>query len=399
MANSTNPALAPSDGFADRRRTAPNHWLSVAQTSLWTLLSLGAIDLGIGRLFPMPEAADQEPSAMARYFDYGRSIGGKLDRVLGATAEKAGPLANVGWLTPEVLDSPDLPSKPSPGKRLVAFYGMSFTNKIAEAMVQQDPNLEVRTIAAPAAPPNYTYAAYQADRSHQKADVVVLGILSQSIAAMNSTNGATWMFEGPSPYTFPKYSVANGKLQSIEPTITTPQAMRDALHNPARWADYQTELAANDRFYAPWVYDSNFADNSALLRLVRRATAKARQRGLMDQVYSKTNGFTDPKINETLRAMVVEFAATAKADGKQPIVMIINSKDYSNAAYKLLQPTLDQAKIPYLSTHRIADPADPTVFIPDGHFTPAITQKLTEATRALIGAPPPPKPLQSKVSR
>jgi hypothetical protein len=397
MANSTNPALSSSDGFADRR-PAPSIWLSVAQTSLWTLLSLGAIDLGISRLFPMPEAADQEPSAMARYFDYGRSIGGKLDRVLGATADKAGPLANVGWLTPEILDSPDLPSRPSPGKRLVAFYGMSFTNKIAEAMVLQDPNLEARMVAAPAAPPSYTYAAYQADRNHQKADVVVLGILSQSIAAMNSTNGATWMFEGPSPYTFPKYSVANGKLQSIAPTITTPQEMRDALHNPARWADYQTELATHDRFYAPWVYDSNIADNSALLRLVRRATAKARQRGLMDQVYSKTNGFTDPKINETLKVMVLEFAATAKADGKQPIVMIINARGYADDAYKLLQPTLDQAQIPYLSTHSIADPADTTVFIPDGHFTPEITQKLAEATRALIGAPPP-KPLQSKIGR
>lgn len=398
MANPTNPTLASSDGFADRRRATPSIWLSVAQTSLWTLLSLGAIDLGINRLFPLPETEEQEPSAMARYFDYGRSIGGKLDRALGATADKAGPLANVGWLTPEVLDSPSLPSKPSPGKRLVAFYGMSFTNEIAIELVRQDPSLEARMIAAPAAPPSYTYAAYQADRSHQKADVVVLGILSQSIAAMNSTNGATWMFEGPSPYTFPKYSVANGKLQAIEPSITTPQEMREALSNPARWADYQTELTAHDRFYAPWVYDSNFTDHSALLRLIRRATAKARQRDLMDQVYSKTNGFIDPKINETLKAIVVEFAATAKADGKQPIVMIINSRDHSDAAYKLLQPTLNQAQIPYLSTHRIADPADPTVFIPDGHFTPAITQKLAEATRALIGAPPP-KPLQSKTSR
>jgi hypothetical protein len=395
MANPTNPALSSSDGFADRR-LAPSSWLSIAQTSLWTVLSLGAIDVGIGRLFAMPEAVDQPPSAMARYFDYGRSIGGKLDRVLGATAEKAGPLANVGWLTPEVLDSPDLPSKPSRGKRLVAFYGMSFTNQIAAGMVQQDPSLEARMIAAPSGPPSYAYAAYQADRSHQKADVVVLGILASSIAAMNSTNGATWMLEGPTPYTFPAYSVANGKLQAIAPSITTPQEMRDALHNPARWADYQTELATHDRFYAPWVYDSNFADNSALLRLVRRATAKARQRGLMDQVYSKTKGFIDPKINETLKAMVVEFAATAKADGKQPIVMIINAKGYADDAYKLLQPTLDHAKIPYLSTHSIANPADPTVFIPDGHFTPAITQKLAEATRAVIGAPPPPKPLQSK---
>ncbi len=335
---------------------------------------------------------------MARYFDYGRSIGGKLDQILGATADKAGPLAHVGWLTPEVLDSPSLPSKPSPGKRLIAFYGMSFTNQIAADIVLQDPSLEARMIAAPAAPPNYTYAAYQADRSHHKSDVVVLGILSQSIAAMNSTNGATWMFEGPSPYTFPKYSVANGKLQSIEPTITTPQEMREALHNPARWADYQSELAANDRFYAPWVYDRNFTDHSALLRLVRRATAKARQRGLMDQVYSKTQGFIDPKINETLKAIVINFAQTAKADGKQPIVMIINAKGYADHAYKLLQPTLDQAQIPYLSTHNIANPADNRVFIPDGHFTPEITQKLAEATRALIGAPPL-KPLQSKVSR
>jgi hypothetical protein len=398
MANSTNSALAPSDGFADRRRAAPSIWRSVAQTSLWTLLSLGAIDLGINRLFPLPETEEQEPSAMARYFDYGRSIGGKLDRTLGETAEQAGPLANVGWLTPEVLDSPSLPSQPSPGKRLVAFYGMSFTNQIAAELLQQDPSLEARMIAAPAAPPSYTYAAYQADRSHQKADVVVLGILSQSIAAMNSTNGATWMFEGPSPYTFPKYSVANGKLQSIEPTIRTPQQMREALRYGPRWTDYQTELAAYDRFYTPWVYDSNFTDHSALVRLVRRATAKARQRGLMEEVYSKTQGFIDPKINETLKAIVVEFATTARADGKQPIVMIINSRGYSDAAYKLLQPTLDQAQIPYLSTHRIADPADLSVFVPDGHFTPAITQKLAEATRALIGAPPP-KPLQSKVSR
>lgn len=321
---------------------------------------------------------------MARYFDYGRSIAGKLDRILGPTEAEAGPLANVGWLTPEVLDAPTLPSKPSPGKQLIAFYGMSFTNQIAEEMARQDPRLTVRLVGAPAAPPSYAYAAYKADRRHHQAQVVVLGILSQSIAAMNSTNGATWMFEGPSPYTFPKYSVVNGKLQSIEPTITTPQQMREALRYGPRWTDYQTELATYDPFYAAWVYDANVTDNSVMFRLLRRAMAKSRQRSLMDQVYDKETGFKDEKINTTLLALVTDFAATARADGKQPIVMILNVRGYGDHAYQLLKPTLDQGQIPYISTHSIAAADDPANFVPDGHYTPAVTQRIAAATRALL---------------
>jgi hypothetical protein len=390
MAVPINPSISPSEGHSSAPRPARAIWGQVAQTGLWTLLSLSTIDLSINLLFPYKDGSGVEPSAMARYFDYGRSIGGKLDRILGKTEAEAGPLANVGWLTPEVLDAPSLPSKPAPGKRLVAFYGMSFTNQIAEEMARQDPTLSVRLIGAPAAPPSYAYAAYKADRGRHQADTVVLGVLSQSIAAMSSTNGATWMFEGPSPYTFPKYSLVNGKLESIAPTITTPQQMREALNAPPRWADYQTELATQDPFYSPWVYDNSWTDRSVLLRLLRRSLAKNRQRSLMEQTYDKTTGFKDPKINETLKALVLDFAKTARADGKQPIVMILDVQGYRDHGTQLLKPTLDQAQIPYISTYSIADSTDRANFVPDGHFVPVMNQRIAAATLKRIGDRPTP---------
>ena len=82
--------------------------------------------------------------------------------------------------------------------------------------------------------------------------------------------------------------------------------------------------------------------------------------------------------------MVSEFAATARADGKRPLVILFNDRGFDDHLYQLLQPTLSANQIAYISTHDIAPATDGTNFSSDGHFTQAANQKIAEKTLSVI---------------
>jgi hypothetical protein len=143
-------------------------------------------------------------------------------------------------------------------------------------------------------------------------------------------------------------------------------------------------MQQHDRFFDPFVYQQNLLDYSAVLRMIRRAWTKTHQEQVESQIHDR-NGF-NPNWEQVpvLKAMVAEFAATARADGKRPLVILFNDRGFDDHLYKLLQPTLEANQIPYVSTHEIAPATDGTNFISDGHFTPAANQKIAEKTLDVI---------------
>lgn len=352
-------------------------------TGLWIIICLLVIDFAVNFLFPYPsDPRITSPSQINRYFNYGRSIEGKLSQMLGTTDESSSAIAQAGWLDPELWKKLNLPTHPANSGVLVAVYGMSFSNHVADAMKEIDPKITLRMIAAPAAPANYAFAAYNKDRGRHNADVVMLGVLASSVKGLRAMNGMTWQFEGPAPYTYPKYFLEDGKLKQISPTITSLAELRAAFKNKQQWDAYTTQLRHNDEFFTEFLF-SGFGDNSAIVRLIRRAWAQRHQKAVEDQIHS-VNGFDTSVDIPVLAAIVTEFAASAKLDGKMPIVLLFNDRGYSDDLFRALEPTLTSASIPYVSTHNIAPASNLSNFIADGHFVLSANKEIAKAALKLV---------------
>ncbi|MBD0344374.1 MAG: hypothetical protein ICV63_05980 [Coleofasciculus sp. Co-bin14] len=354
-------------------------------TGLWILFFLVMFDVSINLRFPYPSGPRvTSPGQLNTYFEYGRSVEGKLTRMIGATDESSVLLAQAGWLDPESWKKLNLPVNRPPGKDLlIAMYGMSFSHHVGEAMESMDSKLAVRAIGGPAAPPNHSFAAYNLDRGNHQADVVILGVLASSVKALRTLNGMTWQFEGPAPYTYPRYFLEGGKLKAIWPKVQSLAQLRTAFHNKQQWDAFVTQMQAQDEFYNSFLFDHNWLDNSALVRMIRRAWAQRHQMTISNEVHSSA-GFNAESEISVLRAMVSDFAVTAKRDGKLPIVLVINDRGYDDHLFRALKPTLEKDSIPYVSTHSIAPATDVRNFIGDGHFVESANKSIAEAVLKLI---------------
>jgi hypothetical protein len=356
----------------------------VTKTGLCFVASLIALDAGINILFPYPkDPLNTSPGTMNLYFDYGRSLEGKITRQIGPTDEQSAPIARAGWLG-------DLPHSPQPkqptaaGHHLIAMYGMSFVGNVGKAMQKTDSSLDMRLILGPAAPPNHSFAAYQRDRHQNQAEVVVFGILASSVKGMDAMSGMTWSTDVPPPFTFSKYVVENQQLREIAPQVQSLDQLRQARQNPQQWQAFVNQLRQNDRFFDDITFDQNWLDHSAIFRMLRRAWTKKHQDQVTQQIHDQ-NGFNPQWEQATvLKLMVEEFARTAKADQRIPIVILFNDRGYDDHLYQLLKPTLEAAKIPYVSSHSIAPATDGRNFVPDGHFTEAANEKIAEKVLSLV---------------
>ena len=112
----------------------------VLTVSAWVISFLVGFEVAVS-LLPHPTDPRQPPSSqLVVYFDYGRSIEGKIRRLVGPTDETSGPLASTGW-----IDGDDIAKQPDRASRsdgmLVSVYGMSFSAKVGTAMTDLDPRI------------------------------------------------------------------------------------------------------------------------------------------------------------------------------------------------------------------------------------------------------------------
>jgi hypothetical protein len=329
-----------------------------------TLLALVAIDAGVAVLLDAMRAAGE--GGLVRYFEYGRSVPGKLARWVDRP-DDPGNLFNVAW-RPDILaasaagfrrEDPEVP--------VVRAYGMSFVGHVLDAAAAQAPGLPVDLHAGPEAPPNFTYALFLDDRANRRpGDVVVLGILSSAVPAMAALSNRSWAFEQPAPFTYPVFLPAgDGGLERIDPLVNSAEEERAAMADPARGAAWSAQLARVDGFRSAVAFDLPLLDASPFARQVRRALAlgsiRRRQHALEEGGYP---------YRDVLGRMVRSFVETARADGQVPVVMLIQSADAADPdVLDMVRPVLDELGAPYLATRDIADPHDPSNFVPDGHYT------------------------------
>jgi hypothetical protein len=249
---------------------------------------------------------------------------------------------------------------------------MSHTQCLWEAIQKTDMRYLVRGFMAAGATPNWSYSAYEFDRGRHKSDVVVLGILTDSVPPITSTTGMTAFFDSSFPYTFPRYTVINGELQVEHPPFYDAKGYIDHFYNPSKWNAYRDWLAKNDKYYDPLLFQRSILDHSAFFRMLRRAYSEREKQKLSKSVYTKEGFLEKSEEIVILRAIVKSFAESARKDNIIPIVYIVNNKGTGDHLFRILKPVLEKYNIPYLSTHVICPPDDPHVYLAENsHFTPS----------------------------
>ena len=259
---------------------------------------------------------------------------------------------------------------------------MSHAKILGKAMAKIDSKYVIRNITGPGVPPGWSFAAYREDKDRHEASVVILGIMTDSIAYISATSGATSFFDSGHPYTFPRYSVVNGELKDIYPPFYTEKGFKNYLFNPIKWAKYRDWLSKHDKYYSPILFKKTIADKSAMLRVLRRGYSVYFNKKRIGNVYTN-NGFNcNSEEMIALRKILITFAQEVKMQKRIPIVYIVNNEGHGDHLYRALKPVLDTYKIAYLSTHIICPPDNPRVFNGmNSHFIPS---KDTELAREMI---------------
>jgi len=351
---------------------------STVKVALWTLVWLAAIDVGVNLAFGISPASSNSPSALMRYFEYGRSVEGKLRRMV-ADPQGAGLIVGAGWIEADKLKA--LPDKAADGADLmVAVYGQSFAFMAAKEAAKQDGRITLRLVGGPSAPPNHSFAAYQSDTARSPADVVVVGVLSSSVGRMGALSGLFPTFENPAPFTFPRYRLSNGKLEAEWPLIRSEAEFRSAFaERSPLWQQFKQQLARSDRGYSSFVFDESSLDNSSIVRLIRRGWVAHRQ-PYDDAVYKASAGFRpDSPDMKSLDAMLVEMGRQSRDRKERLIVLLLNTEGRSDYLRAALAPGLEKAGIEYLSTSDYFSANDPSNFAPDLHYTNAANIKFSSA--------------------
>jgi len=379
------PASHPAGGDARAASGTPRRRVRLPRhPAAWIAFYLLAIDVGANFFFAYPkDPRNTSPSKMQQYFEYGRSVEGKLDRMTRRTSAESAPIVAAGWL-PAAPAASNGPSPRAP-KPVVTVYGMSHAQLLAEEMARADDTVTIRSRAAPLGTPTWAYTAYLHDRERVRSDVAILTVMTETIPLLAATTGGTMYFDGAYPYTWPRYYIEDGTLSSVAPPFLSVEGFRESFFDEGRWRAYRRWLEAHDKYYDPILFRRSVLDSSSLLRLLRRSYAQATRADRKSAVYDAARGFdTSSEEVRILEAIVAEFARSARGEGTKPIVFVVNNLNTGDSAFELLRPTLVRDAIPCLSSHELCPPNDPRHYLPDSHFTPAKNAELARAMADLV---------------
>jgi hypothetical protein len=355
--------------------------LRVMSILIWTVGSLIVLDATIGVVFRAP-ADPAHATNLERYFDYGRSIEGKLRRLVGSSPNQDAPIVKAGW-----LDGCDVPTLPQPGKIAFDVYGMSFSDRVADALETLDPRFSGNRFGGPAAPPNHSYACFvrRVDLGLERAPIQVLGVLASAIPRMDTLGGLTTSFEEPMPFTYPRYSLtAERRLVERSSSIRSEADLHATLSDATKWQTFLSELSTGDVFYSRELFKADVFDHSVLARMIRRAWAQRSFRVRLARLRPDDNFSGSPDIAPVLVNILLDFAAKSRAMKQLPIVILFEDRGFGTDLSAIVAPALRAHQIAFIATSTIAAPTDASNFLSDGHFTPTVDRKIAQAVLKLL---------------
>ena len=351
---------------------------SVRSAFIFTILWLLVFEAGAYALSQV-DRVQQNPVVrpLMLYFQRGKSIERqfRLAAESGNSSEQA--LIDAGWIDPSKWK--DFPSHLEPGAtHLVAFYGNSFTRQIRNQVARIDPGLTTRMIFGPIAPPSHAFASFVADRHEHEADVVVLGVVIETMPGLLGMTRSTQSVVEPFAYTFPRFRLVDGRLESTEPVISRSEDLRQALHNPEAWAAHVGQLERHDEYYSSITYQENLFDKLALTRMTKSAWSIRRHRLTSSRVLDSLH---EPSTSESV-ALLLElmdgFARIARADGRRPLVLLIDTPQASNRASAYIRHELEARRTETILAGDSCPGDDPANFAGDGHLSEPCAARIAE---------------------
>jgi hypothetical protein len=354
---------------------------SALRVPFWVCVCLVAFDVLINVLLAYPsDPKITDPSWLRLYFEYGRSIEGRLSRMTRADRAETAPITLTGWYDP--LQVRELPAK-SPDS-IITIYGMSHAVRLGEALARTSDRFSPRMIGGPGASTNWSYGAYLRDRGGGKSRAVVLTFMSQNFPMMSTLSAMTWTLDLPMPYTSDRFYLDGDHLEVIHPQYTSFEQYVATFRDPTKWSAARDYFAKYDSMYNDFIMRATVLDHSSLFRLIRRAYAQRFLRNAKDAILRSDGYRTDSDQVKIARAIIHEFAQRARADGVMPVIFIVNNFGYSDNLFKVLKPALEADHVPYLSSHTIVSPDDPRGYLPDSHFTDEGDDKLARALVSVV---------------
>ena len=373
---------------------------SLIRSLAWSLAGVLSVVLlfegVVAALFSMPAGAREPGGSLERYFSYGYSIESKLNRSVGDASQEPAAIVRAGWIPTEMYPpGEDWDSAPA----RVVVYGMSFTNRVAAELSKIRPELAIATRAGPGAPFNHSFAMFEVDPWRPEADVVVVGILSSSLAHLQSLSGLGFTPESPAPYAFPSYTLVNGELQRRDPVITDRDTFVQAFRERSdEWNGHLAALAEHDAYWDRFVFERSVLDRSALIRLVRRAWASRKIDAVRTDVYSHADGYkVEHPALAAVPAMLAEMRAACDRDGQTLVVLLLHAKGEPGHLDAWLADGLAQSGAAVISTTDLFSSLDAMNFERDAHYRPHLDARIAEAVAGLIpsyGEPPSPSVIQ-----
>lgn len=318
------------------------------------------------------------PTALERYFEYGRSVPGKLHRWIDQP-DLPENLFETAWIPAEMEKShlAFIEENPTDGP-ILRSYGMSFSGNVLNAAQRFDPSVQFDLHGGPAAPPNLAYEVFLQDRPNRRSgDVVILSFLSSSVAPMASMSNRSWSFEQPAPLTYPIFlpdpEDPQG-LRRIAPLVESASDERALLDDPAAAQAWKDQLAENDKLYSHAAFSLPILDASPFARLIRRALAVSTIEDQKAAIISDTDIYPYPDV---MNRMIINFARIAREDGQYPVVMLFQGRDLNDPdLWETTQDTLGHNDVPVLVSAQNFDVTNPVNFRQDGHFARVIDDLL-----------------------
>ena len=193
-----------------------------------------------------------------------------------------------------------------------------------------------------------------------------------------------WNTSFPMPYTADRFVIEANSLRRIVPPYESFATYVSTLNDPAAWDRAVAQFARTDPFYDRFLVRQTWLDNSAIVRMIRRAWSQRRDRSWRGQVLDSKHFNRDGEAVKVANAIVADFARQARRSDIVPVIYIVDSFGYGNQLYLALSDTLHRDRIPYLATHDYVDPMDPTGYLPDSHFTPQNDRRLAMALADIL---------------
>ena len=354
--------------------------MHVLRPIIWTLAVLIVVDIVLTTLTSYPaEPLGAEINSIQRYFNYGRSVESKVRWMAADRDANAHGLATTGWIEAEGEQAPVADSRYG-----VAFYGMSFSSLVGQALQKIEPEVSVRLRGGPAGSAGRSYADYLFDRDHYCAEAVVLAVLASSVPATATTTHMTWNFEGPGSHLYPRFYLDDQRLIRVDPPVNSLIEFRTAMNDTDRWSQLLDHLHEHDVFYDPFSFNADPLDYSTIGRLIRRSWAQKQRREIAARFYDGT-AFTNHNRNlDLLMTIVAAFSADVRARGSFPVTLLFHDLGYKDHLYQALHRQLDELDVPYLSTHEIVSPFEFGNFQREGHFLPEYDEEIARQLLELI---------------